>query len=258
MMRNLCMTLTYDGTAYYGFQVQPGGNTIQDHLEDAIRALTGEKVKITGSGRTDAGVHARRQIFNFPTESQIPIERWCIALNSRLPSDIIVIDAAEVPHAFHSRYAAKKKTYRYTVNANQFPDVFNRRLQYHHHAKLDIVAMQEGLRHFIGTYDFTSFASRKSQKENHVRSVYDAWIEVDRSMCRDHPRDQGVIHIYVSGNGFLQHMVRIIVGTLLEIGEGKRKASDVPNMIAACNRSAAGPTAVSCGLMLWDLEYRKD
>lgn len=211
-MRNLCMTLTYDGTAYYGFQVQPGGNTIQDHLEDAIRALTGEKVKITGSGRTDAGVHARRQIFNFPTESQIPIERWCIALNSRLPSDIVVIDAIEVSADFHSRYAAKKKTYRYTVNANQFPDVFNRRLQYHHHAKLDIMAMQEGLRHFIGTYDFTSFASRKSQKENHVRSVYEAWMEVDRSMCRDHPRDQGVIHIYVSGNGFCSIWFVLLLG----------------------------------------------
>ena len=108
-MRNLCMTVTYDGTAYYGFQVQPGGNTIQDHLEDAIRALTGETVKITGSGRTDAGVHARRQIFNFPTASQIPVERWCIALNSRLPSDIVVIDAMEVPLDFHSRYAAKRK-----------------------------------------------------------------------------------------------------------------------------------------------------
>lgn len=158
------MTLTYDGTAYYGFQVQPGGNTIQDHLEDAIRALTGEKVKITGSGRTDAGVHARRQIFNFPTESQIPIERWCIALNSRLPSDIVVIDAIEVSADFHSRYAAKKKTYRYTVNANQFPDVFNRRLQYHHHAKLDITAMQEALRHFIGTYDYTSLLHASLRK----------------------------------------------------------------------------------------------
>lgn len=257
-MRNLCMTLTYDGTAYYGFQSQPDGNTIQDYIEKAIFELTGEKVKITGSGRTDAGVHARRQIFNFHTSSQIPVERWCVALNSRLPSDIVVIDAIEVPLDFHSRYEAKRKTYRYTINANQFADVFSRRLQYHHHAKLDIEAMQEGLRHFIGTYDFTTFASRHSQKDNHVRSIYEAWLEVDRSMCRDNPRDQGVIHIYVTGNGFLQHMVRIMVGTLLQIGEGKRKASDVPKMIAACDRAAAGPTAVSHGLMLWDLEYKKE
>ena len=257
-MRNLCMTLTYDGTAYYGFQVQPGGNTVQDHLEDAIRALTGETVKITGSGRTDAGVHARRQIFNFPTESQIPIERWCIALNSRLPSDIVVIDAIEVPARFSFSLCSEKEDVSLYSQCESIPGCIQQKTAISSSRKTGYCGNAGGLATFHWTYDFTSFASRKSQKENHVRSVYEAWIEVDRSMCRDHPRDQGVIHIYVSGNGFLQHMVRIIVGTLLEIGEGKRKASDVPNMIAACNRSAAGPTAVSSGLMLWDLEYKKD
>ncbi|GJM71467.1 hypothetical protein HMSSN036_36830 [Paenibacillus macerans] len=144
-MRNLLMAVSYDGTNYYGFQTQPGGNTVQDHLEAAIFGLTGERVKIHGSGRTDAGVHARQQPFNFPTAAKIPVERWCLALNSRLPSDIRVTSAREVPLSFHSRRSAKRKTYRYTINGNRFPDVFQRNYQLHHYGRLDIEAMRLGL-----------------------------------------------------------------------------------------------------------------
>lgn len=250
------MKVNYDGTDYFGFQTQPIGNTIQDRIEEAIKSLTGEAVKIHASGRTDAGVHAIGQVFHFHTESMIPIDRWCMALNGRLPEDIILTDAYEVPLEFHSRRSAKRKTYRYTINANQFLDLFNRRTQLHHPGNLDIQAMRESLPYLLGTHDFTSFASRHSTKQSHIRTLYEAELTVDSSMSRKgHPRDQGVIHLFITGNGFLQHMVRIIVGTMLEVGEGKRKPEEMKLILEAEDRSAAGPTAVSKGLMLWNVEY---
>lgn len=254
-MRNLFMKVSYDGTAYDGFQTQPQGNTIQDHLEAAIFHLTGERLKITGSGRTDAGVHAYGQPFNFETASVIPLHRWCLALNARLPEDIVVTEAREVPASFHSRRGAKRKTYRYTINGNRFPDPFQRRLQMHHPRVLDTAAMEQGLAYLVGTYDFTSFASRRSTKSSHVRTIFSAHMEIDRCMCRPGSDDQGVIHTFLTGSGFLQHMVRIIMGTLLEVGEGKRKPEDMASILAACDRSAAGPTAVAQGLTLWSVEY---
>lgn len=254
-MRNICMRVNYDGTQYHGFQTQPGGNTIQDHIENAIFSLTGERVKITASGRTDAGVHAYGQVFNFKTESRIPVYRWCLALNAWLPEDIILTDAKEVPLSFHARHMAKRKTYRYSINANRFPDIFHRRTQFHHPTRLDIEAMRRALQLMIGTHDYTSFASTQSQKLNHVRTVYEAYIEVDHSFSRPGSDDQGVIHVYVTGSGFLQHMVRIMVGTLMDVGEGKKTPEDIPGILAAKDRTKAGPTAVAHGLMLWNVEY---
>ncbi|MNZ87194.1 tRNA pseudouridine synthase A [compost metagenome] len=254
-MRNILMTVSYDGTNYFGFQTQPDGNTVQDYLESAIAGLTGEIVKIHGSGRTDAGVHAREQPFHFQTNSQIPIERWRLALNGRLPSDIRVITAKEAPLSFHSRRSAKQKTYRYTINGNRIPDVFQRHYQTHHPGHLDVEGMREGLSLLTGTHDYTSFASRHSTKASHVRTIYHAWIEVDHSPANSGSDEQGVIHIYMTGNGFLQHMVRIIVGTLLQVGEGKRQPQDMKRVLEARDRAAAGPTAESKGLMLWKVEY---
>ncbi|MBM6997859.1 tRNA pseudouridine(38-40) synthase TruA [Paenibacillus sp. DXFW5] len=254
-MRNLLMTVSYDGTNYFGFQTQPGGNTVQDHIEEAIRQLTGEQLKIHGSGRTDAGVHARQQPFHFHTASQIPVERWCLALNGRLPSDIRVLTAREVPLDFHSRRSAKRKTYRYTINANRITDVFQRNYQFHHPGKLNIEAMQQSLPFLLGTHDYTSFASRHSTKASHVRTIYDARMIVDSSANVAGTTGQGILHLYVTGNGFLQHMVRIIVGTLLEIGEGKRTPVSMKTILEAKDRKAAGPTAESKGLMLWSVEY---
>ncbi|WP_046213336.1 tRNA pseudouridine(38-40) synthase TruA [Paenibacillus wulumuqiensis] len=254
-MRNLCMTVNYDGSRYNGFQTQPDGNTVQDHLEKAIASIIGEKPKIHGSGRTDAGVHAVGQVFNFITESPVPADRWPLALNGRLPRDIIVTGSREVPLEFHSRRSAKRKTYRYTINANQYPDVFLRHMQLHHPGKLDVQAMEEAFHHFVGTYDFTSFASRYSQKQSHIRTVLETRLEIDYSQTRPHTRDQGILHFYITGNGFLQHMVRIIIGTLIQVGEGKHKPDAIPGMIAACDRSAAGPTAVSKALTMWGVHY---
>lgn len=249
------MRVNYDGTDYHGFQTQPSGNTIQDHIEHAIFSLTGETIKITASGRTDAGVHAYGQVFNFNTASRIPIHRWCLALNAWLPENIILTDAQEVPLTFHARHMAKRKTYRYSINANRFPDIFQRRTQFHHPTRLDIEAMRKALQLMVGTYDYTSFASTQSQKSHHVRTIYEAYIEVDHFLSRPGSDDQGIIHVYVTGSGFLQHMVRIIVGTLMDVGEGKKAADDIPCILAAKNRMKAGPTAVAHGLTLWNVEY---
>jgi tRNA pseudouridine38-40 synthase len=239
------MRVAYDGTSYYGFQSQPQGNTIQDHLQHAIRVLTGEEIQIISSGRTDAGVHARDQVVNFLTSSSIPIERWCLALNSRLPEDIVVWEAAEVPPDFHARKSAKRKTYRYTINTNRFPDVFQRNFQYHHPRALDLSAMSEALKYFIGEYDFTSFCSPKTQKESRIRTIYDARLLTD----------DGIYTIELTGSGFLYNMVRIIVGTLVEIGEGKRESSQIPRILGALDRNCAGPTSIAKGLMLWEVCY---
>lgn len=271
-MRNIALIVGYDGTDYYGFQSQPGGNTIQDLLEQAIFMLTGERSSVYGSGRTDAGVHARCQVVNFKTESAIPIERWALALNTRLPNDIVVQSVYIVPDSFHARHDAISKTYRYSINCNRIPDLFRRRYEFHHPTPLDFEAMEEGVSHLIGEHDFTSFASPLSTKTSHVRTILAARVEAEKESEsritypdygygrswdeRYHPgRQRGIVHLYVTGSGFLYNMVRIIAGTLIQVGSGKRKPSDIASILAACNRAKAGPTAVPLGLTLWEVEY---
>jgi len=253
-MRNIAMLVSYDGTGYNGFQTQPGGNTVQDKLEGAIQQLTGERTKITGSGRTDAGVHARGQVFNFHTGSRIPLERWCLALNSRLPGDIVVHSAREVPEDFHARRSAKRKTYRYSIQRSKFPDVFYRNTRFHHPLPLAVDPMRTALEAFTGEHDFTSFCSARTPVESHVRTIFAARL---LSEAYDDPDDgdAGVIHLEVTGNGFLYNMVRIIAGTVLEVGEGKRDPSEIATILTAKNRELAGPTAVPHGLVLWKVEY---
>lgn len=250
IMKNLVMTVSYDGTGYYGFQTQPGGNTIQDRIEESIRHLTGEAVTIIASGRTDAGVHARAQVFNFHTNSAIPVERWALALNSRLPPDIRILEARMADPGFHARKSAKRKTYRYTINCGKFPDVFQRFYQFHHPTPLDVEAMRHALKALIGEHDFTSFCSPASNKLSHVRTIYDARIEL-----AENGAGGKLLHVFVTGNGFLQHMVRIIVGTLLEVGEGKRPPDEMARILEGKNRMLAGPTAMPHGLMLWEVVY---
>jgi tRNA pseudouridine38-40 synthase len=259
--------ISYDGTGYHGFQSQPGGNTVQDRLEEAIRILSGEETPVTGSGRTDAGVHARCMVVNFMTESVIPVERWAVALNARLPEDIVVHSAREVPDEFHSRRHATRKTYRYTINCNKFPDPFRRNYEFHHPTPLDFEAMQQGLAYLLGEHDFSSFTSPLSTKPHHVRTLYEARLEeesqpdllptfleeFDRS--RYPGKTRGVFHLYVTGNGFLYNMVRIIAGTILQVGEGKRTPQDMGVILAAKSRTRGGPTAIPQALTLWNVEY---
>lgn len=248
-MPNLCIVLGYDGTRFNGFQIQPSGTTIQGELQRAIEHLTGEVVTIHGSGRTDAGVHARAQVISFHTSSRIPEERWCLALNSRLPDDIVCNRALIVPDSFHARYSAKRKTYRYTVNPNWYPDVFLRSYQYHHPTVLDVKSMRHALSVIVGEHDFTSFCSSRTSKQSHVRTIYETKLVEEP--------DTGVLHFYVTGNGFLYHMVRILAGTLLEVGEGKKSPQDMANILEARNRKRAGPTAMAHGLMLWQVDYEE-
>ncbi|KIL36342.1 tRNA pseudouridine synthase A [Cohnella kolymensis] len=268
-MRNIGLIVSYDGTGYQGFQTQPGGNTIQNKLEEAIYLLSGESVRLIGSGRTDAGVHARGQVVNFHTSSSIPAERWERALNARLPDDIVVQSAFPAPLEFHSRRWAVRKTYRYSINCNRNPDLFRRHYQFHHHTPLNFEAMRSGLGHLLGEHDFSSFTSPQSTKPSHIRTIIDAKLVVEDNAeafpekpvlqawdTKQYPgRQRGIVHLYITGNGFLYNMVRIITGTLIQVGEGKRSPDDMGIILAAKDRSKAGPTAVPHGLTLWEVEY---
>ncbi|MEC0229824.1 tRNA pseudouridine(38-40) synthase TruA [Paenibacillus alba] len=253
-MRNLRFTISYDGTVYSGYQIQPKADTVQYRLEQAVRMLTGESVKVISSGRTDAGVHAKAQVINFTTSSKIPVERWCLALNARLPRDIVAHTAEEVPPSFHSRKAAKRKTYCYTIRSARFPDVFHRNFEYHHPTHLNVEAMREALPCLLGEHDFTSFCTVRTDKEDKVRTLYEVRMETetDEMMSTD---KVARIRLIVTGNGFLYNMVRIIVGTLIQIGEGKRTSSDMLRILEARDRAEAGPTAEAMGLTLWRVEY---
>lgn len=244
-MRNIGVKVSYDGTNFNGFQSQPYGRTVQDEIEKAIRHLSGENIVIIGSGRTDAGVHAMGQVFNFHTASTIPTERWAIALNTRLPKDIVILNAWDVPVAFHSRRSAKRKTYRYTIDMGKFPDVFARSYRFHHPTKLNVEAMAEGVKHLIGTHDYTSYTSIHSTKPHHIRTIYEAYFE----------QEGQALHLYITGNGFLYNMVRVIMGTLLWVGQGKLKPEDMKRILEGKSRSLAGPTAMPHALTLMDVEY---
>jgi tRNA pseudouridine38-40 synthase len=246
------MTVSYDGTAYCGFQTQPNQNTIQDVLERAVLLLTGETIKVTSSGRTDAGVHARGQVINFYTDSKIPVERWCMALNTLLPDDIVVSGAKLVDEGFHSRRAATRKTYRYTIRCGKHPDLFKRHLEFYHPTALNTAAMREGLEFLKGEHDFTSFCSVRSTKLSNVRTVYEARLDCE---LPDPILQSYAIHIYLTGNGFLYNMVRIIAGTLIQVGEGKRSSESVLDILNARSRAKAGPTAMAHGLTLWEVLY---
>jgi tRNA pseudouridine38-40 synthase len=250
VLRNIRMTVAYDGTGYSGFQSQPDGNTIQDAIEAAIEILTEKKSHITASGRTDAGVHSQGQVFNFYTESRIAVERWALALNSRLPADIrITEDAQEVPIEFHSRYDAKRKTYRYSIYTGKFNDAFRRNYHFHYPSpRLNVTSMRRALEQMVGEHDFTSFTTVNSEKKSHIRTIYEAEL-----------RQEGHnLDLYVTGNGFLYNMVRIIVGTLLRVGQGKLDPESISAIIKAKSRQAAGPTAVPHGLTLMEVVYGEE
>jgi tRNA pseudouridine38-40 synthase len=244
-VRNIALIVSYDGTAYRGFQTQPGGGTIQDELERAIRSLTGGDERVEGSGRTDAGVHALGQVVSFRTASPIPIAKWALALNGRLPDDIIVRSAHEMPEEFHARYSAVRKTYRYSIANGKYPDIFTARYRYHHYRPLDEDAMRDALKFLVGEHDFTAFSSAGAPRKSNVRTIYEARLE----------REGSDLHLYLTGSGFLYNMVRIIAGTLIEIGEGKKAPGHIPAILETKDRNMAGPKAPARGLALWRVEY---
>ena len=244
-MRRIRIIVSYDGTAYVGWQVQPNGVSIQALLEKALFELTGDHIRMEGSGRTDSGVHARAQVAHFDTEARMAADKFAIAMNMHLPSDIRVLYSEECDPAFHARFSAKQKEYRYTVNTAVHADVFTRKTTLHLHRNLDVEAMKTAAAAVLGTHDFSAFKCAASEMENTVRTITRSdWTERD-----------GYLVYTVAGNGFLYNMVRILVGTMLEIGEGKRPADDPQRALESGDRKAAGATAPAHGLMLWRVVY---
>lgn len=245
-MTRIKLTISYDGTAFNGYQIQPNGRTVQEDLQHALQKLhKGKVTHVTGSGRTDAGVHAAAQVVHFDTDLSIPLENWPKALNAVLPGDLRVIQAEEVSSSFHARYDVVRKSYVYRVVNSATPDVFRRHFVLHEPRSLSISKMREAAALFIGEHDFTSFCSARSEVKDKVREIYKLDIDV--------VNDEITFHF--EGNGFLYNMVRILTGTLLEIGRGEREAHEVVDMLKAKDRDAAGKTAPPHGLYLWRVCY---
>lgn len=245
-MRNIKLIIEYDGKNFAGWQTQPGKVSIQSEIERAIKEVTGEEVDLTASGRTDAGVHAIGQVANFHTNTKIETQKIPYALNSKLPKSIVIKAAEEVPERFHSRYLCKGKTYRYVINNNEFPSALNRYREFHISQKLDVSKMREALKYFEGTHDFKGFkSSGGSEKKTTVRTL--TKLELKES--------DGIIKVELSGDGFLYNMVRIIVGTIVDVGLGKIKVEDIPEIIESKDRTKAGKTLPPHGLYLVQVRY---
>ncbi|ASS97709.1 MULTISPECIES: tRNA pseudouridine(38-40) synthase TruA [Geobacillus] len=241
--------IAYDGTHFSGYQIQPGKRTVQGEFEEVLRRMhKGTKVRVTASGRTDAGVHAYGQVIHFDTPLSLSSEQWKKALNAQLPDDIVVRFVQEADADFHARFSAKAKEYRYKVWTAAERDVFRRHYCAWHPYSLHISAMNEALRLLHGTHDFTSFCSAKTSIEDRVRTMYRAEVKVDGPM----------LEFRFVGSGFLYNMVRIIVGTVLEIGQRKRSPADISTLLAAKDRRLAGPTAPAEGLYLWRVYYEDE
>ena len=246
-MRNIKLTIEYDGKEFHGWQKQPNKLNIQGTIQEAIKMITGEEVELNASGRTDAGVHAIGQVANFKTNSDIPIEKIAIALNSNLKKSIRIISAEEVDERFHSRLSCKKKTYRYVINNNEFSSAIYRNLETHIPQKLDVAKMKKAIKHFEGEHDFKGFKASGTSSKSSVRTIYKAEIF-------EKPNNR--IYIELTGNGFLYNMVRIIAGTLVEVGLGNIKPEEIKKIIEAKDRSLAGKTLPPNGLYLFNVEYK--
>ena len=245
-MRNIKLTIEYDGKDFNGWQKQPNKLNIQGTIEQTIKSITGEDVELNASGRTDAGVHALGQIANFKTNSKIPIEKFAIALNSRLKKSIVIKKAEEVDERFHSRLNCKKKTYRYIINNSNEGSAIYRNLETHIPQKLDVEKMKKAIKYFEGEHDFKAFKASGTSSKSSVRTIYKADV-IDAGNER--------IYIELTGNGFLYNMVRIISGTLVEVGLGKIEPNEIKTIIESKKRENAGKTLPPQGLYLVNVEY---
>ena len=243
---NYKLTLQYDGSRYDGWQKQGNtDNTIQGKLEGVLSQLAGQPVEVHGAGRTDAGVHALGQVASVRLPGERPAEEVMDYLNRYLPEDIAVVDARQAGDRFHARLNAVGKVYRYDLRLGTVPDVFRRKYQYRLEGALDLNAMERAAALLTGTHDFRSFCSNRRYKKSTVRTV--------RSI--DISRRGNNVSLTFRGDGFLYHMVRILTGTLLEVGQGRRAPEEMSAVLAALDRSAAGPTAPAQGLTLVEVEY---
>ena len=239
------LTIAYDGTDYHGFQSQVNGIAIQDVIEEVLADLFHEPIRIKSASRTDTGVHAEGNVAVFDVETRITPSKIALALNARLPEDIRIVDSVQVPDDFHPRFQETVKTYEYRILNRKFPDPMMRNLENHIYYPLDAEKMNRAAGYLVGEHDFASFCSSGFSSKTTVRTIYRA--EVIRRGDR--------ISFFITGNGFLYNMVRILAGTLIEIGEGKYPPEEMEKILAARDRSCAGQTALAKGLVLKEIRY---
>lgn len=248
-MRNIKMTLDYDGSKYKGWQKQnqKGSNvaTVQDKLENVLSKMTSEEIQVIGCGRTDSGVHAKNYIANFKTNSLMTLDQMIEYINEYLPEDIRVKELKDASERFHARFNVKSKTYEYTIDNNRFKDVFLRKYSWHIKSKLDLEAMKEASEYLIGTHDFKSFTSLKSKNKSTLRTINS--IDINEK--------NNIINLKINGNGFLLNMVRIIVGTLVAVGLGEIEPNYIVDILEAKERAKASEKAPAHGLCLLELNY---
>lgn len=246
---NIVLNIMYDGSKYAGWQRLSGQDSlisVQGLLEDKLKDIIGEDIRLIGSGRTDAGVHAYAQIANFHTSKKIIEKDLLQSLNQSLPHDIRITNVHYKSKKFHSRYDVVSKTYEYRIDTREVPSVFKRKYYYHHPGRLDLHKMREGAEYLIGTHDFRSFSSTMRDSRSTVKTIFEVNIIEEKDS----------VVISIKGNGFLYNMVRIIVGTLIEVGEGKKRPAEIRDILLALDRQLAGPTMTSHALFLKNVEYK--
>ena len=244
-VKRVKMTVAYDGTNYKGWQVQPNGITIEEVLNRHLSSLLGEEIAVTGASRTDSGVHSLGNVAIFDTTTRMPADKISFALNQRLPEDIVVQGSCEVPADWHPRYQNSRKTYEYRILNRTFRMPTRRLDTYFYHYPLDVEKMKKAASYLGGEHDFKSFCAIGAQVKTTVRTIYACDVE----------KEGDIITIRVTGNGFLYNMVRIIAGTLIEVGNGKYPPEHIKEILKHCDRSCAGPTAPARGLTLVEYEF---
>lgn len=243
--------ISYDGTHFAGFQVQPNQRTVQGDIEKALKMISkGQFIRIHGAGRTDAGVHALGQIIHFDYPQRLPADAMQRALNTLTTDEIAFWEPEIVSEDFHSQYSAKAKTYQYRVNNSKIENPFTRLYALHHPYPMKMDRIQKALSYFVGEHDFTSFSSTHSNAESKVRTIYEA-------SCRYEEATQEFIFTF-RGNGFLYNQIRVMMGTLLQVADGRRPAEDIPDILEAKYRKKAGPTAASRGLCMMEVFYENN
>ena len=244
-MRNIKLTIEYDGKDFNGWQKQPTKLNIQGEIEQAIKEITGEDVELIASGRTDSGVHSLGQVANFKTNSNIEIEKVAIAINSKLKKSIVIKKAEEVSEDFHARYSCKGKKYRYIINNSQQGTAIYRDLECHIPQKLDVEKMRKAIKYFEGEHDFKGFKASGTSSKNTIRTIYKAEIKQEGER----------IIIELTGSGFMYNMVRIIAGTIVDVGLGRINPEEIPRIINLKDRNKAGKTLPAHGLYLVEVYY---
>ncbi len=247
--RTIKLILEYDGTSYAGWQIQPNIRTVQGTLQKVVKVVMNHPVKINGASRTDAGVHARFQVAAFQTSSSRPIHIIMKGLNALLPADIRIREIEEAPEGFHPRFSAISKTYRYAMFSGGKLPVFQRHYTAQLRGKIDLNQMEKGAEFFLGTHDFSSFRDSQCSAKTTVREIYESHFN---------KLHNGHLEYIISGNRFLHHMVRIIVGTLIWIGRGKMEVEELPALFEKKDRRYAGPTAPAKGLFLENIRFKED